>query len=263
MKYPAIAAFLITFALAGCGTSDPGPTAAPSPSPSTASQARTTSVTNPGAGDGSPTLLRALLPQSTYSRLSLPAGVVAMPDRDRESLYIPLRQFSSPVVGPSQCLGWTAGLWSKVVTEFNQPGIELGVTEIEPAGKPQYSEAVITGPARALDSIASGQLPRACRGELTGNAAYPGTIRSLSTPRVGLGSRAFEITGARAFRVWSWVAVVRGPSFVVEIRVPDQSLDATASAELPVLTAAAYRRALAVLDPAPPPTPSPVRQDNS
>jgi hypothetical protein len=259
----------------GCGTPGSDPAAA-TPSPSASrfvsadaigdGQSNTlTSIPNPGSGAGDPALLRALVPQTTYSRLSLPAGLITMPDRDRQSLYIPLRQFSSPVTGPDPCLGWTAGMWSEVVTDFNQPGVELAVTEITPTDEPEYSEAIITGPAGVLDRVADGQIPLACRGELTGNAAYPGSIRVLSTPGAGLGARAFEITGTRAFRIWAWVSVVRGPGFVVEIRIPDQSLDATAGTALPVITAAAYRRALAALHPVTTPivNPSPVRHDGS
>lgn len=273
MKSPAVAALILIPVLAGCATGGPGsPAGNPSPSVSSAhathgGQPNTlASIPNPGTGSGDPALRRALMPQTSYDRLSLPAGVVTMPDRDRQSLYIPVRQFSSPVTGSGQCLGWTAGLWSEVITDFNEPGIELAVTENMAADEPEYSEAIITGPARVLTSVANGQLPLACRGELTGNGAYPGSIRALSTPEAGLGSRAFEVTGTRAFRVWAWVSVVRGPGFVVEIRIPDQSLDATADTALPAITAAAYRRALAILHPVTviaTPSPSPVRHDGS
>ncbi|HEX8006521.1 MAG TPA: hypothetical protein VF482_08845 [Trebonia sp.] len=89
-------------------------------------------IPNPGAGVGDPRLVRALLPQSSSGReaaILLPPAVVALPDRDRGSPFIGLRQYSSPVIGPQACDGWTSGLWSVAVTSFNLPGVQLAVTE--------------------------------------------------------------------------------------------------------------------------------------
>jgi hypothetical protein len=111
-------------------------------------------IPNPGTGTGDPLLVRALLPQVSSGRAAaflLPPAVVTLPDRDPGSLFIGLRQYASPVVGPQACDGWTAGLSAVVVSDFNRPGVELGVTEQSvpaQAGLPMFSEAVITGPNR-------------------------------------------------------------------------------------------------------------------
>jgi hypothetical protein len=186
-------------------------------------------IPNPGTGPGDPRLTRALLPQSAaarYRMVLLPPAVVAMPDRDRGSLFIPLRQAADPVPGPPECAEWTAGLWSKVVTSFNVPGVQLAVdqqTVPAHADWPAYSEAIITGPAQVLDSLADPALPAACRSIAGQQGAYSGGVRPLAAGRLSLGSRAFEVTGTGKVQVWVAAEVVRGPGFVLEVRIPFQA----------------------------------------
>ena len=205
-------------------------------------------IPNPGTGAGDPRLMQALLPQSAAARLALlPAAVVAMPDRDRESLFIPLRQTADPVVGPPECAEWTAGLWSEVVTRFNVPGVQLAVDqEPKPAHAewPAYAEGIITGPAQVLDSLADPALPAACRA-ITSPPGYPGGVRPLAPAGLGQGSRAFEVTGTGKIQVWLAAEVVRGPGFVLEVRIPAQVSPPgnDPAAWLGDITAAAYQRA--------------------
>jgi hypothetical protein len=209
-----------------------------------------TAIANPGTGTGDPRLTQALLPQSASARYRiawLPAAVVAMPDRDRGSLFIPLRQTADPVAGPAECAEWTAGLWSEVVTSFNVPGVQLAVDQDpQPAHAdwPGYAEAIITGPARVLDSLAEPVLPAACRA-ISSPPGYPGGVRPLAPAGLGQGSRAFEVTGTGKVRVWIAAEVVRGPGFVLEVRIPSQVSPAgnDPAAWLGDITAAAYQRA--------------------
>jgi hypothetical protein len=213
-------------------------------------------IPNPGTGAGNPLLARALLPQSSSGREAaflLPPGVVALPDRDRRSLFIGLRQYSSPVIGPLACEGWTAGLWTVVVGSFNRPGVQLGVTEQNmprPAGLPMFSEAIISGPPSVLDALADPPLPAACRDITT--PPYPGGVRPIAAaaPDPGQGAvsaRAFEVTGTGRFPVWQWAEVIQGRGFLLEIRIPNQSANPDPGAALTMIAANAYRRAAAVL----------------
>ena len=212
-------------------------------------------IANPGTGAGDPRLLRALLPQSAAARYRialLSPAVVAMPDRDPRSLFIPLRQTADPIAGPPQCAEWTAGLWSKVVTSFNVPGVQLAVDqELVPAHAdwPAYSEAIVTGPAQVLDSLAGPDPPAACRTIAGQPGTYSGGIRSLTATALSLGSRAFEVTGTGNVQVWVAAEVVRGPGFVLEVRIPFQvsSQGHDPAAWLGDITAAACQRAETVL----------------
>jgi hypothetical protein len=212
-------------------------------------------IPNPGTGTGDPLLVAALLPPPSAAgrlhSLLLPAAVVALPDRDRRSLFIPLRQYSAAVTGPPECAGWTAGLWLEVVTSFNQAGVQLAVTQQSvpgPSGWPMFSEAIITGPPAVLGSLADPAVPIGCR-TITSQTAYPGGVRTLVVARAGLGSRAFEITGTGKFPVWTWAEVVRGPGFVLEVRIPVQSgaPGSDPGASLASIAAAAYQRAIMTL----------------
>jgi len=211
-------------------------------------------IPNPGTGAADPRLVAALLPQSASGHLRallLPPAVVALPDRDRRSLFLPLRQYSAAVTGPPQCAGWTAGLWLEVVTGFNETGVQLAVTQQSvpaPSGRPMFSEAIITGPPAVLASLADPPVPARCR-TITSQTAYPGGIRALPAARAGLGSRAFEITGTGEFPVWTWAEVVRGPGFLLEVRIPVQSGSAGSNpgASLASIAAAAYKRAIITL----------------
>jgi hypothetical protein len=208
-------------------------------------------IPDPGTGAGDPRLTQALLPQSAAARQRLallPPAVVAMPDRDRGSLFIPLRQTADPVAGPPECAEWTAGLWSEVVTSFNVPGVQLAVDQ-EPvpahADWPAYSEAIVTGPAHVLDSLADPVLPAACRSIAGQPGTYSGGVRPLTAARLSLGSRAFEVTGTGKVQVWLAAEVVRGPGFVLEVRIPFQVSPpgSDPAAWLGDITAAACQRA--------------------
>jgi hypothetical protein len=155
--------------------------------------------------------------------------------------------------GPKACDGWTAGLWVLTVTSFNRPGVQLAVTEQSvptPAGLPSFLEAIITGPPSVLGAMDS-PLPPDCR--TIGGQPYPGGVRVISASP-GPGSRharAFEVTGTGKVPVWQWAEVVRGPDFLLEIRIPDQSAVADPFAALATITGSAYGRAAAVLSLAP------------
>ena len=211
-------------------------------------------IPNPGTGAGNPQLVRALLPQSSSGRaaaLLLPPAVIALPDRDLRSLFVGLRQYASPVVGPQACDGWTAGLSSVVVTGFNRPGVQLGVTEqsvLTQAGLPMFSEAIITGPPSVLAALANPPLPAACRDITT--PRYQGGVKPGTVPGPGPGAasaRAFEVTGAGKFPVWTWAEVIQGRGFLVEIRIPNQSGNVDPGAGLSTIAANAYTRAATVL----------------
>jgi hypothetical protein len=259
---------LMTVAIAGCasraatgaagsaGTRDPAVAARPSPSvfatiiEGRAGMSPGVGIPNPGTGTGNPQLIQALLSQSPSGpdrAFLLPPAVIAMPVRDRHSLFIPLRQSADPVVGPPQCEGLTAGLWLEVVTRFNVRGVQLAVIT-QTLGHPAFSEAIITGPSRVLASLADPALPPGCR-MITSQTKYSGGVRPLPATRVGLRSWAFEITGTGTVPVWEWAEVVRGPGFVLEVQIPKQapSPEADPGKSLGELTDAAYRRAVTAL----------------
>jgi hypothetical protein len=264
-----ISVVAMLIAIAGCAVRGPGATgavpggggAAATAKPSVYFSAQAiqaggsnpqAAIPNPGTGTGDRRLAVALLPHSASGRaaaLLLPPAVVALPDRDPSSTFIGLRQYSSPVNGPKACDGWTAGLWVLAVTSFNRPGVQLAVTEQSvptPAGLPSFSEAIITGPPSVLGAMDS-PLPPDCR--TIGGQPYPGGVRVVSAPP-GPGSRharAFEVTGTGKVPVWQWAEVVRGPDFLLEIRIPDQSAVADPFAALATITGSAYGRAAAVL----------------
>ena len=258
-RSPGVAASVST--MAGAARAGSASTAQPSPSEFASaavvpagSPNPQAAIPNPGTGTGDPRLVAALLPQSASGHLRaflLPPAVVALPDRDRRSPFIPLRQYSAAVTGPPECAGWTAGLWLEVVTSFNQAGVELAVTRQSvpaPSGWPMFSEAIITGPPAVLGSLADPAVPAGCR-TITSQTAYPGGVRTLAAARAGLGSRAFEVTGTGKFPVWTWAEVVRCPGFVLEVRIPVQSgaPGSDPGASLASITAAAYQRAIMTL----------------
>ena len=260
----------IAIAIAGCGVRGPAGTGPVSPRGSVAATSKPSAyaailaipaggrnpqaaIPNPGTGTGDPLLVGALLPQSASGRaavLLLPPAVVALPDRDRGSMFLGLRQYSSPVIGPHVCDGWTAGLWMLAVTSFNRPGVQLAVTKQTvptPAGLPSFSEAIITGPSSVLSAM-DAPLPADCRA--IAGQPYSGGVRPIGAgaPVPGSGrAQAFEVTGTGKFPVWQWAEVVRGPDFLLEIRIPNQSAFADPGAALATITASAYSRAAAVL----------------
>jgi hypothetical protein len=210
-------------------------------------------IPNPGTGPGNPLLARALLPQFAPGReavLLLPPAVVALPDRDSRSLFIGLRHESSPVAGARACDEWTTGLSSVVVSDFNQPGVQLGIEESTqpPGGRPTFSETIVTAPPPVLSALADPPLPAACRRITT--PRFPGGVKpgTVSVPDAS-GERSFEITGTGKIPVWQWAEVVQGEGFLLEIRISDESDDPDPGTALPAITTDAYRRAVAVLSP--------------
>jgi hypothetical protein len=211
------------------------------------------SIPNPGAGAGNALLARALLPQSAPGReagLLVPPAVVALPDRDLRSLFIGLRQYASPVAGPRACDEWTAGLSRAVLSDFNLPGVQLGIEESTqpPDGRPMFSETIVTAPPPVLRALADPPLPAACRNITT--PPYPGGVKpGTVTAPAAVGERIFEITGTGKFPVWQWAEVIGGKGFLLEIRIPNQSGDPEPGAALPTVASSAYHRAAAILTP--------------
>lgn len=210
-------------------------------------------IPNPGAGAGNPLLARALLPQSAPGReaaLLLQPAVVALPDRDLHSLFIGLRQYASPVAGPRACDEWTAGLSSAVLSDFNLPGVQVGIERStqSPDGQPMFSETIVTAPPPVLGALADPPLPAVCRNITT--PPYPGGVKpGTVTAPDAVGERIFEITGTGKFPVWQWAEVIQGKGFLLEIRIPNQSGDPEPGAALPTIAANAYHRAAAILTP--------------
>ena len=269
LAMPLLAVLSVLIGVAGCATRSPVRPAGVASSPAREPAALVTGVTpssfatafimpvggpnpeatipNPGTGPGNPLLARALLPQSAPPRLAptqLPPGVVALPDRDLRSLFIGLRQYGSPVIGPRTCDGWTAGLSAVVLSSFNQPGVQLGAElAMRPLG---FAETIITGPPSVLGALADPPLPAACRDIATPH--YSGGVKPVAATVPGAVSvRAFEVTGTRKFPVWIWAEVIRGENFVLEIRAPVQSANPDPGAALSTIAANAYHRAATVL----------------
>lgn len=252
--------------LAGCATrapaNQPGAAATSSPAPAATPSVYMTysivrmpaggpnpevTIQNPGTGEGNPLLARALLPQPTDRRLAatqLPPGVVALPDRNRESMFIGLRQYGTPVIGPPACDEWTAGLSAAALANFNQAGVQMGLELVERT--PGFAETIVTGPPSVLDALADPPLPTACRDITT--RGYSGGVKPITVTVPGaVSARAFEVTGTGKFPVWMWAEVVQGRNFVLEIRIPVQSDSPTPGATLSPIAAAAYDRAARIL----------------
>lgn len=206
-------------------------------------------IPNPGTGVGDPLLASALLPLSAprhQAGLLLPPGTVALPDRDLRSLFIGLRQFGSPVIGPRSCDGWTAGLSAEVLGSYNKPGVQLGIER--GVQVPEFAEAIITGPAAVLNALADPPLPPACRDITT--PRYSGGIRPVAAVVPGaVSARAFKILGTGKVPIWMWAEVIEGKGFLVEIRIPVQSGDSDPGTALAAIAENAYRRAASVLAP--------------
>jgi hypothetical protein len=269
LAMPLLAVLSVLIGVAGCATRSPVRPAGVASSPARGPAALVTSVTpssfatafmmpvggpnpeatipNPGTGPGNPLLARALLPQSAPPRLAptqLPPGVVALPDRDLRSLFVGLRQYGSPVIGPRACDGWTAGLSAVVLSSFNEPGVQLGAElAMRPLG---FAETIITGPPSVLDALADPPLPMACHDIATPH--YSGGVKPVAATVPGaVSARAFEVTGTGKFPVWIWAEVIRGENFLLEIRAPVQSASPDPGAFLTTIAANAYQRAATVL----------------
>ena len=208
---------------------------------------------NPGTGTGDPLLVRALLPQSSSGREAvflLPPAVVALPDRDRSSLFIGLRQYSSPVIGPQVCASWTAGLWMLAVTSFNRPRRAAGGHRAERADA--RGPAVVLGGDHRRPAFGAQRHGLAAALGLSHHRqpALLGRCQADRRQRARSGSRrvqAFEVTGTGKVPLWQWAEVVPGAGLPPGDPDPDQSADADPGAALATITASAYSRAAAVL----------------
>jgi hypothetical protein len=213
-------------------------------------------VPNPGTGRADPRVAAALLTrfQDSVAARDLPGAVVAMPVLDRASMYIGLRQVSSPLDGGRPCAPWTAGLWRGVL-DANTRGVQLGVTEFNamtaesvlrgrrPANPLVFSEAIITGAPPADPNI-----PPQCA-HLPSIGHETGDIQPLSVPPAGDRSWAYRVTGSGEIPIWQWVEVVQTRRYLLEIRIPNQApLPKTRPEELlPKIAQAACAKADAAL----------------
>ncbi|MGW5688875.1 hypothetical protein [Nonomuraea sp. NPDC003754] len=291
----ALATMSLGLALAGCGAQQPSVGTRPTPFPSHSASFEITvrkkgekvDIPNPGTGSGDARLLSALLTsfQVAQESRTLPGAVVALPVTDLGSMFIPLRMNSSPMSGAPACDKWTGGLWTTVLRDFNDPGVQMAVTTLEtpaptsetdeprdaeslfrelrnPAAGVQskrgsaasagdhliFSEAIITGPAQMLASLADTSEVASCR-RLTGMGGDSGTIEPFQVPPIGQRSWAYRITGTREVPIWDWVQVVQTPRYVIEVRIPVQmpAPRSDPAKLLPQIAEAAYAKAEAAL----------------
>jgi hypothetical protein len=214
-------------------------------------------IPNPGTGKGDPQVAAALLTrfQSAHESPELPGAVVALPITDRTSLFVALRQASSPLSGGHDCEKWTAGLWRAALDDYNVPGVQLGVTKLDAFSRGSalkttrppltFTEAIITGPAVSLGDP---RLPASCE-RLPGLGNDSGAIEPLSVPRLGDRSWAYRITGTGTIPIWQWVEVVRTRHYLLEIRIPNQAPapKTDPATLLPRIAHAAYAKAKTAL----------------
>lgn len=212
-------------------------------------------IPNPGTGKGDPQVGAALLTrfQSAHVSQELPGAVVALPVTDRTSMFVALRQVSSPLRGGRDCEKWTAGLWRAVLDDYNVHGVQLGVTKLDAFSRGSalrmtklpnpliFTEAVITGPAVSLGDP---RLPASCE-HLPGLGNDSGAIQPLSVPRLGDRSWAYRITGTGKIPIWQWVEVVQTRRYLLEIRIPNQAPapKTDPATLLPQIAHAAYAKA--------------------
>jgi hypothetical protein len=211
-------------------------------------------IPNPGTGKSDPQVGAALLTrfQSAHESQGLPRAVVALPVTDRTSMFVALRQVSSPLSGGHDCEKWTAGLWRAVLDDYNVHGVQLGVTKLNAFSRESalrttklpnpltFSEAVITGPAVSLGDP---RLPASCE-HPPGLGNDSGAIQPLSVPRLGDRSWAYRITGTGQIPIWQWVEVVQTRRYLLEIRIPNQAPapKTDPAALLPQIAHAAYAK---------------------
>jgi hypothetical protein len=190
----------------------------------------------------------------------LPGAVVALPVADLESTFIPLRQISSPFVGPEGCDKWTAGMWFAVLRKYNTAGVQMAVTTItesvpnpgrqhprRPEGA-RFNEAIITGSPAMLNRLGDPSLPARCR-HLSDADVGSGDIEPIDVPPLGERAWAYRITGSGKVPTWGWVEVIQTSRYLLEIRIPTQEPRPRANpAELlPQIAQEAYEKAEAAL----------------
>ncbi|MEU8143784.1 hypothetical protein [Nonomuraea sp. NPDC048901] len=217
---------------------------------------------NPGSGAGDPRLVAALLTRFRDVRewSYVPGAVVALPVADLESTFIPLRQISTPFVGPEECDKWTAGMWFEVLRRYNTAGAQMAVTAItesvpnsgtqhlrrpEGAG---FHEAIITGSPDMLNRLGDPSLPARCR-HLSDADVGSGDIQPIDVPRLGERAWAYRITGSGKVPIWHWVEVIQTSRYLLEIRIPNQEPRPRANPAklLPQIAQEAYEKAEAAL----------------
>ncbi|MGI8331570.1 hypothetical protein ACRYCC_16525 [Actinomadura scrupuli] len=214
--YAAVTAVVLVLAV-GCGGVRAG-TAAPRASGTAGHPGPTLRATvmgpgqgrempNPG-GAGDPRLTSALLTRFEDSRESpdLPGATVAMPAAAQGSMFIPMRQVSSPLGGPPECVRWTSGVAFAVLSDFNTRGVQLAVTRLRnapprlrppaagrtpaPGGTPSIGRT--PGPRRAPSTGRTPQVWRTFSDEKTAHLTFSEAIvtgpapmlASLGDPRV-------------------------------------------------------------------------------
>lgn len=217
---------------------------------------------NPGSGAGDPRLAAALLTRFRDVReLSyVPGAVVALPVADLESMFIPLRQTSSPFAGSEECDKWTAGMWLAVLRRYNTAGAQMAVTSTtESVPKPgtqhlrrpegaRFSEAIITGSPDMLNRLGDPNLPARCR-HLSDAYVGSGEIQPMDVPQLGERAWAYRITGSGKVPIWHWVEVIQTSRYLLEIRIPNQEPRPRANPAklLPQIAQEAYEKAEAAL----------------
>jgi hypothetical protein len=242
VRKTAVRGVLLSLCLLTAGCSGGGGSAAPTVRVTALRPRGLTGSRNPGTGTPDPRVARALLTRFEDARDDLPGAVVAPPVADRGSLFIGLRQVSSPLDAPG-CDRWTAGFWRALLDTFNVRGVQLGVTRLQAplrGGRPlTFSEAIITGPAVALGDP---RVPAACA-HLRG-VGGSGAVEALAVPPLGDRSWAYRVTGTGTIPVWQWVEVVRTPAYLLEVRIPKQlPAPPDPAALLPRITRAAWAKA--------------------
>ncbi|MFI0355658.1 hypothetical protein [Actinomadura sp. 9N407] len=265
---------MLILALTATGSEYAGTDAAPDAAPRgrivLSSPGGDAKIRNPGTGAADPHLTAALLTDfqtphapGLISRPRVPGAGVRFPIRDRESLFMGIRQMGTGFDGGRLCLKWTGGMWLSLVTARGSlPGVELGLvmltsplphdlTSEERARHVRwksliFSEALVSAPGHVLDALNGSHPPASCSRMTTDNGA-PGRVEPLPAPGVP-GSWAYRIIDTKG-KVWHWGAVVRLPNHLIEIRIPNMEPGPGADmvTMLNEATAQAYAKATRVL----------------
>ncbi|MDL4814152.1 hypothetical protein [Actinomadura opuntiae] len=262
---------LAVVSVAGCGTEHAGsrPPKAAASSPrieaTIMSPQDEAAIPNPGTGTADPRLTAALLTrfegavESPYQR----GAAIRLPLRNTKSMFIAMRQVSSYYRAQApECEKWTGGLWYTLIRDFSHaPGAQLAVTRLDPPMRTRpdqkppsvlvFSESIITAPAPVLNRLADGRVPAAC-GRLTAPASSPGdstaVIKPIEVAPLAGASRGFVIADGQGV-VSHWVEIVQFGSYLLEVRIPNQSSPPRGDrvAALQRIARAAYDRAAASL----------------
>ncbi|REF00471.1 hypothetical protein [Thermomonospora umbrina] len=255
----ALVGSIMIVTMAGCGAGQAAAPPSPSP-PAPAASAPSAGeslmlrmpeddakIPNPGTGRADPRLQGALLtrfdpgPSVAPPVQAITPGAVRFPLRDTRSMYLAVRQISSPFIAPAACSTWTSGMWFTLVSRFaattgaqlaasmyQTPGSEIGPDHITPHGAaaPQprgsltFSQSIITGPAQVMGILADERIPAEC-GRLTQTAGPAGRIEPLPVSPIGEHTWAYRLIDDKGF-VWHWVQAIGLRGHLIEIRIPNQ-----------------------------------------